>query len=43
MKENYFGECNAFETDWYDTETIETVKYEYNNGQKDFKSIIQYI
>lgn len=24
--ETYFGECNAFETDWYHFETIETVK-----------------
>lgn len=24
---SYFGECNAFQTDWYDRETIATVKH----------------
>ncbi len=23
----YFGECNAFQTDWYDHETIASVKH----------------
>jgi len=32
--ENYFGECNAFETDWYDTETIETVKIRIQQWSK---------
>ncbi|MDG0844124.1 o-succinylbenzoate synthase [Staphylococcus equorum] len=25
-EQHYFGECNAFETDWYSTETIEVVR-----------------
>mgnify|MGYP002716031974 CR=1 FL=1 len=31
---SYFGECNAFETDWYDTETIETVKMRIQQWSK---------
>lgn len=29
--ESYFGECNAFETDWYDSETIDSVKQTIEN------------
>ena len=30
--QHYFGECNAFETDWYSPETIELCATKLRNG-----------
>ena len=31
---SYFGECNAFETNWYANETIDTVYHSLKPGLK---------
>src|SRR5699024_12728234 len=34
----YFGECNAFETDWYDDETIEIAREQAIKWFESFKN-----
>ena len=36
--QSYFGECNAFATDWYDDETIQSVKKDINRWFETIKS-----
>lgn len=38
-QKHYFGECNAFETDWYDDETIEVVYDQTIKWFESFKNI----
>ncbi|KRG10490.1 o-succinylbenzoate synthase [Staphylococcus sp. NAM3COL9] len=37
-EQHYFGECNAFETDWYSSETIEVVRQQTEKWIKQYKN-----
>lgn len=36
--QHYFGECNAFETDWYSPETIEVVRHQTEKWIKQYQN-----